>query len=265
MLNHNFLDKTLVHKLSTTGIDSSSLALRVKNDLDFMLELWRSQGLSIKKEFNNYFFQTKLTPLKETTFCIVDIETNGSCVEKHQIIELAAIKVKDGNIIDKFKSFVKCSEINEYIVAITGITTDHTRYAPKLKDVLYDFRVFLDDSIFVAHDVRFDYNFISKSMQKVGLEPLLNRSLCTIALAQRTIEAYRYKLSYLNELLSLHPDAKHHRAMCDVLATYELFKLSLSKIDKNLQNCEDLIYFVKHEKMLKRPLIDPLADEQTIR
>lgn len=258
MLNHNFLDQNLVHKLSTTGVDSFSLSLKVKNDLDFMLELWRSQGLGIKKEFNNYFFKTKLTPLKETTFCIVDIETNGSHVDKHQIIELAAIKVKNGEIIDEFKSFVKCDNINEHISKITGITTDHTRYAPKLKDILYDFRIFLDDSIFVAHDVKFDYNFISKSMEQVGLQPLLNRSLCTIALAQRTIEAYRYKLSYLNELLSLHPSAKHHRAMCDVITTYELFKLSLSKIDKNLQNCEDLIYFAKHEKMLKRPLIDPL-------
>ena len=260
------LDDKLLHLLSTSGVASNILSRKLKNDLTYSLELWRSQGLNIMKHFNNYYFATKFTDIKDETFCIVDIETNGSNIDKHQIIEIAALKIKNMQIIDKFDSFVKCHEINENITQITGISVEDTKEAPHLKKVMYDFRLFLGDSIFVAHDVKFDYKFISLSMQKIGLPALLNRTLCSISLAERTIESYRYALSYLNKLLNLHPDAKHHRAMCDVLTTYELFKLCLSKLDENIKSVEDLIRFAKEAKRLKRPKFDPFlvdsSDEQ---
>ena len=123
----------------------------------------------------------------------------------------------------------------------------------------------IGNAIFVAHDVKFDYRFISLSMQKIDLAPLLNRSLCSLALAERTIVSYRYALSYLNESLHLHPDATHHRAMSDVLTTYELFKISLENlkdIDKNVKTAEDLIKFSKEAKRFKRPKFDPLLESQ---
>ena len=126
---------------------------------------------------------------------------------------------------------------------------------------MYDFKVFLGDAVFIAHDVKFDYKFISQSMQKVGLAPLLNRNLCSLSLAERTIESYRYALSYLNEIFSLNPSATHHRAMSDVLTTYELFKLSLTNLDETVETVEDLIKFTKEAKRLKRPKFDPLLKE----
>ncbi len=261
MPKNSFLDQKIIHKLSTNGIDDKALSLAINGDIKFMLELWKSQGLSLEREFNNYFFKSKLTPLDQSVFNIVDIETNGSNAQENQIIEIAALKVQNGKIIDRFNTLVKCNNINEHITSITGINADATKDAPKLKDVLYDFRLFLSDDIFVAHNVKFDYNFISQSMQKIGLQPILNRPLCTIDLAQRSIPAYRYALPYLNRLLKLHPEAKHHRAMCDVVATYELFKLSLLKIDEDIKSAEDLIHFSKHAKMLDKILVDPLATD----
>lgn len=255
------LDDKILHLLSTSGVAANILSQRLKNDLDYSLELWRSQGLGIVKNFNNYYFATKFTPIEEETFCIVDIETNGSNIERHQIIEIAALKIKNMQIIEKFDSFVQCAEINEHITQITGIGVEDTIDAPSLKRVMYDFRLFLGESIFVAHDVKFDYKFISLSMQKIGLPPLLNRTLCTISLAERTIESYRYALFYLNKLLDLHPDAKHHRAMCDVLTTNELFKLCLCKLDTNVKTTEDLIAFSKNAPRLKRPKFDPFLQE----
>ncbi len=200
--------------------------------------------------------------MNEAEFCIVDIETNGSKIEKHQIIEIAGLKIKNGKVIDSFESLVMCSEINKYITDITGISVKDTLNAPLLKDVLYKFKLFLGDAIFIAHDVKFDYKFISQSMQKIGLEPLLNRSLCSLALAERTVESYRYALSYLNDTFALNPDANHHRAMSDVMTTYGLFKLSLENINENINNVEDLIKFSKEAKRLKRPKFDPLLESQ---
>lgn len=263
MVSENFsLDAKSVHKLSSKGLSLKTLKDQIDEDLEFLLELWHSQGLEILKHQGNFFFATKFIPLREATFCIVDIETNGSKIDKHQIIEIAAVKVRGTAIIDTFDSLVNCKEINPHISEITGITTHDTKDAPPLKEVMYKFKNFLADTVFVAHDVKFDYRFISQSLQKVGLSPLLNRSLCSLSLAQRTIESYRYALSYLNEIFSLNPSATHHRALSDVLTTYELFKLSLARLDDNVKNVEDLIRFSKEAKMLKRPKFDPLFKEE---
>ena len=262
MLSNYFpLDAKSVSRLATKGLPLENLKSQIDDSIDFSLELWRSQGLDIVKNKGYYYFSTKFIPMNEAEFCIVDIETNGSKIDKHQIIEIAGLKIKNGKIIDSFESLVNCSEINEHITVITGISVKDTIDAPPLKDVMYKFKLFLGDAVFIAHDVKFDYKFISQSMQKIGLEPLLNRSLCSLALAERTVESYRYALSYLNDTFRLNPDASHHRAMSDVMTTYGLFKLSLENISENINNVEDLIKFSKEGKRLKRPKFDPLNQE----
>jgi DNA polymerase-3 subunit epsilon len=253
------LDAKSIHKLSTSGLDRIRLKEQLDFGVDLSLELFNAQGLEIVKRKGYYNFATKFIPLEEAEFCIVDIETNGSKIEKHQIIEIAAIKVKNGKIINKFESLVKCNEINEVITELTGIAIEDTKDAPPLKDVLEKFKIFLGNSIFVAHDVKFDFRFISDSFIKIGQEAILNRYLCSLALAERTVESYRYALSYLNDLYNLNPEANHHRAMSDVLTTYELFKLSLKNCTENINNVEDLIKFSKDAKRLKRPKFDPLT------
>jgi len=256
--NDLHLDAKSIHKLSAKGLALDILKKQLTEDLDLSLEIWHAQGLEIVKELGYFYFATKFISLKKAEFCIVDIETNGSKIDKHQIIEIAAVKVKNGVITHRFESLVKCKEINEHITLITGISAEDTKNAPSLKKVLNEFKIFLGDAIFIAHDVKFDYKFISQSLQKIGQAPLLNRSLCSLALAERTIESYRYALSYLNESLNLHPDATHHRAMSDVLTTYELFILSLKNVGKSIRYVEDLIRYSKEASRLKRPKFDPL-------
>ncbi len=259
MLGNNFaLNAKSIYKLSTRGLSIEKMKEQLDEDLDFSLELWHAQGLEIVKQRGYFFFATKFLYIKNAEFCIVDIETNGSKIDKHQIIEIGAVKVKNGLIIDRYESLVRCKEINEFITEITGISAEDTKDAPTLKEVLYDFKKFLGSAIFVAHDVKFDYKFISQSLQKVGLEPILNRSVCSLALAERTIVSYRYALSYLSQSLNINPNATHHRAMSDVMTTYELFILSLQELDRGIKSVEDLIRFSKNARRVKRPKFDPL-------
>ncbi len=259
MLNKEFiLDTKSIYKLSSKGLAKEHLFAQLGNDLDLSLELWRAQGLDIQKNRGLYFFSTKFLPIDDAEFCIVDIETNGSKIDKHQIIEIAAIKIKNNKIIDKYESLVYTREINPFITEITGINTKDTKDAPTLKKVLYEFKQFLGNSIFVAHDVKFDYRFISQSLVKIGLPPLLNRSLCSLSLAERTLESFRYGLSYLSEYYDLNPNASHHRAMSDVVTTLALFNLSMKNLNKKIKTVEDLIKFSKEGKRLKRPKVDPL-------
>ena len=168
------------------------------------LENLRVLGLPLV-ELNNSLIalETTFSPIEKQKFCIVDIETNGSKPDYAQIIEIGAAMVQDGKIIDKFESFVKADEVPENIVYLTKITLDDLKDAPSLKETLEKFRLFLSDAVFVAHNVNFDYNFISHSMEKAGFGPLLNRKICSIDLAKKTIEAERYGLGFLIKELGI--------------------------------------------------------------
>jgi len=265
MLNKEFpLDKKSISRLMTRGLPLEVLKSQINESIDMFLEISRAQGLHIIKRQGYFFFETKYIKLEDAEFCIVDIETNGSNIDKHQIIEIAALKIKNGKIIDKFDSLIFTKEINPFITDITGISAKDTINAPSLESVMKLFKQFLGSAIFIAHDVKFDYNFISLSMQKFGLEALLNRTLCSLALAERTVISFRYGLSYLNDTFNLNPNPMHHRAMSDVITTYGLFKISLQNCSENLNNVEDLIKFSKEAPRLKRPKFDPLLENSTM-
>jgi len=243
--------KTL-SQLSSKGVPSMQFEALLDEPLTLSLELIRAQGLELIEKDHHFFFATTTTAIDETEFCIVDIETNGSKPLKHQIIEIGAVKVRNRTIVDTFESLVQCDSISKHISEITGISENDTIDAPDLKVVMEEFQLFLGSAVFVAHDVKFDYSFISAMMVRVGFEPLLNRALCTIDMAERTISSYRYGLAYLNEQLELYKEATHHRALSDAITTVKLFKRSLQYIPYDLESTEDLIRFSKEAKRLKR-------------
>lgn len=215
-------------------------------ELEF--ELLLTNGFPLDIENDKVYLKTTKNLIEEQSFCIVDIETNGSQVSKgHQIIEIGAVKFKGGKIIDKFESLVYAKNIPEYIQEVTKITPLMLEDAPSLQRVLKEFKLFLEDDVFVAHDIKFDYNFISNSFKKYDLGNLENRKICTIDLARRTIKAERYGLGYLKELLHIDID-NHHRAYSDALSTTYIFMESLKMLDDSVKTVEDLIDFSKNAK-----------------
>lgn len=221
---------------------------RFFNNPELEFELLLSNGFPLDIEENKVFLKTTKTLIPEQTFCIVDIETNGGHVNKgHQIIEIGAVKYRNGEIIDSFESLVYAKDIPEYIQSVTNITPKMLENAPFLKNVLEKFKLFLEDDVFVAHDIKFDYNFISSSLEKYHLGKLYNRKLCTIDLARRTIKAEKYGLKSLKELLNIDID-NHHRAYSDALSTTYILEESLKHITKEIQTVEDLINFSKSAK-----------------
>lgn len=215
-------------------------------ELEF--ELLLSNGFPIDIEDDKVFLKTTKIKISEQTFCIVDIETNGGHVNKgHQIIEIGAVKYKDGEILDSFESLVYAKDIPEYIQGVTNITPSMLEDAPLLKKVLEEFKIFLEDDVFVAHDIKFDYNFISNSLEKCNLGKLHNRKLCTIDLARRTIKAEKYGLKSLKEVLQIDID-NHHRAYSDALSTTYILKEAIKHLDDSVVTVEDLITYSKNAK-----------------
>jgi len=216
----------------------------------------RILGLPLVEIKNNYIaLETTFTPLENQKFCIIDIETNGSKPNNSQIIEIGAVMIQNGVEIDRFESFVKADEVPANIVYLTGITTEDIKDAPSLKSILEQFRLFLKDSVFVAHNVNFDYGFISHSMEKAGFGPLLNRKICSIEFARKTIEAPKYGLSTLIEHLNIEVE-QHHRALSDAKAATVVFLKSFENLPTSVITTEDLIKFIKpnQKKRKKKPV-----------
>lgn len=232
---------TLLQKASDTFFDTP--------ELEF--ELLLSNGLPLEFDKDRIYLKTNKTAINEQCFCIVDIETNGSSIKKgSQIIEIGAVKYKNGEIIDKFESLVYAKEIPPYIQEVTNITPLMLEDAPVLEAVLKEFKLFLEDDVFVAHDIKFDYNYISDSLEKYDLGKLQNRKLCSIDLAKRTIDSPRYGLGFLKEELDIELE-NHHRAYDDAFATTQVFEKSLEAlpVDK-ITNVEKLISFSKNSRTI---------------
>lgn len=216
---------------------------------DLELELLLSNGYPIDIVDDIVKLKTKYTDFNDDVFCIVDIETTAGNPNSGQIIEIGAIKIQDGKIIDEYESLVTCSEIPQHIQKLTSITPEMLINKPSLEIVLEEFKIFLEDSVFVAHDIKFDYKYISDSFTKYDLGKLENRKLCTIDLAKRTIDTHRYGLDHLRDLLEIDVEL-HHRALSDAKSTLAVFNKSLKNLPKNIKTTEDLIKFSKSHNVI---------------
>lgn len=200
-------------------------------------------GFPIIKTSENYAtLKTALTPINEQIFCIVDIEASANDIKHGQIIEIGAILVQNNKQIDKFESLIYADELPQNISELTGITLEQLKNAPSIRSVLEKFRLFIKDAIFVAHNVNFDYKFISDSLQYWGFGPLLNRKLCTIELAKKTIKAQKYGLENLKDELNLQTQNRH-RAYWDAYMAMQVFEKSLQNLPEDVFTTEELIHF----------------------
>ncbi len=237
----------LINRLKKTSISKEEFygyldRLNKTCDIEIDLELLQFYGLPIREDKDSIYLSTFKNSFYDEEFCIVDIETNGSSPIKHQIIEIGAIKYKNNKIIDTFNSLVYANYIPDNIVNLTGIKIQDLQNAPSLKKVLHDFKLFLSDNVFVAHNVKFDYNFISQSFKLVGIDELLNRRLCTINLAKKTIKAQKHGLKFLKQHLDIDDDI-HHRAYSDAMSALKILRECFKNLPKGVKTTEELILF----------------------
>lgn len=162
-------------------------------------------------------------------YAIVDIETTGSFASSNGITEIA-IAIHDGKqVIHFYETLVNPQNpIPFFIQKLTGITNEMVAHAPSFAEVAGQVHELLQDKVFVAHNVNFDYSFLKYQMESAGYE-LTTRKLCTIRLARKIIPGYRsYGLGKLCHQLGINL-TNHHRAGGDALATAELFSMLLEK------------------------------------
>lgn len=170
--------------------------------------------------------------LKSATYVVFDVETTGLSSQYDKIIELAAVKVQNGEIIDKFERFSNPGErLNETIKNLTGITDDMLVDAPPVEEVLNDFRAFVGDAIYVAHNASFDMGFIDTGFERLGYGATTNGVIDTLELS-RTIntEMGKHGLNFLAKKYGVEL-TQHHRAIYDAETTAHIFVKMLKQIE----------------------------------
>jgi len=168
--------------------------------------------------------------IKDTVFVVTDIETTGLSLEMDEIIEIGAVKLLNGEIIDRFSTFIKPQRaLPANISKLTGITSDMLYDAPSIEEVIPEFAKFLGDGVFVAHNAQFDSGFIRREFGKVGLE-FKNRVLDTLSLAQIIYSDLKnHRLDTLAKKLNI-AMGNHHRAIDDANTAALILKEQFKEI-----------------------------------
>ena len=205
------------------------------------------------------------TPLRETTFVVVDLETTGGSHRDCAITEIGAVKVRGGEVLGEFQTLVNPARtIPPFIAVLTGITDAMVAGAPRLDEALPAFLAFARGAVLVAHNAPFDLGFLRAGCVQLGRPWPAPDSVDTARLARRVLtrdEAPDCKLSSLARLFrtGTMPD---HRALHDARATVNVLHGLIGRLGGlGVHSLEELRTFsaqVSPQQRRKRHLADTL-------
>lgn len=205
-------------------------------------------------------------PLRDVTFCVVDLETTGgSAANGAQITEIGAVKVRGGEVLGEFQTLVNPhTEIPAFIAVLTGISNAMVADAPAIDAAMPAFLEFARGCVLVAHNAPFDIGFLRHYARELSYPWPKMEVVDTVTLARRLVsrdEAPNHKLSSLAELFdaTTTPD---HRALNDARATVDVLHGLIGRVGGlGVQTLEELQTFsarVSNAQRRKRHLAEHL-------
>ena len=211
-------------------------------------------------EYDTHIFNPSESNLENSTYVSFDLETSGLSSRADEIIEIGAVKHKNGMIIDTFQTFIKPSKrISEFTTSLTNITNDMLNDGKNLNDAMNEFLEFSKGCILVAHNAIFDYSFIKSAVDKLGLPQITNPVIDTLPLSRLLYSEYRsHTLGSVARRFNIEYDEEvAHRADYDAKILSEVFEAMLNEIvnkrgielHKDLQSLQNPTNFAR-----KRPM-----------
>ena len=200
------------------------------------------------------------TPLHQATFVIVDLETTGASPKKGAAItEIGAVKVKNGQYLGNFESFVNpLAPIPEYITEMTGITDLMLAKAPVIDEILPAFLEFAgsaDETIIVAHNAPFDLSFLKSAAKELDLYWPKYKTLDTVTIARQVLskeDVPNCKLSTLAQFFGTITEP-NHRALDDAKATTEILHGLIERLGSfKVYTVDSLMEFAKTAAHIQR-------------
>lgn len=178
----------------------------------------------------------------------VDIETTGVNAKWDRIIEIGAVKVRDGEVIDTFSELINPGvKISSFITNLTGIHNQMIEDKPTIEEVLPRFVEFAGDNCLLGHNIMFDYGFLKQNA--INLNITFNKSgVDTLKIARKTLKGVESRgLEYLCNYYGI-KDENHHRAFNDANVTSQLYLILMEKYGEEFPRLfepKELIYTVK--------------------
>lgn len=190
-------------------------------------------------------------------YSVVDIETTGNGYKGQKITEISIFIFDGEKIIDEFTSLVNPEQkIPHFITNLTGITEAMVRTAPKFYEIAKKIAQITKDTIFVAHNVNFDYNIIRDEFKSLGFD-FKRKKLCTVRLSRKIIPGLAsYSLGNICSTEGIDIAARH-RAKGDAEATVELFRRLIKRDHKFTINS-----FLNAKS--REATLPPLLDKQVL-
>ena len=198
--------------------------------------------------------------MHQATFVIVDLETTGASPKKGAAItEIGAVKVKNGQYLGNFESFVNpLAPIPEYITEMTGITDLMLAKAPVIDEILPAFLEFAgsaDETIIVAHNAPFDLSFLKSAAKELDLSWPKYKTLDTVTIARQVLskeDVPNCKLSTLAQFFGTITEP-NHRALDDAKATTEILHGLIERLGSfKVYTVDSLMEFAKTAAHVQR-------------
>lgn len=189
-------------------------------------------------------------PLRALSYVVVDVETTGGRAwYGDRITEIAAVVVRDGEIVELFETLVNPERpIPPFITQLTNITWAMVKDAPTFDRIALDVLRVLEGNVFVAHNATFDWRFVASEMSRCAGRKLSGRRLCTVRLARSILpQLSRRSLDHVARYYGVEI-SRRHRAAGDALATAKCLIRMISDLsDRGCGTWDDL------QTLLRKP------------
>lgn len=166
------------------------------------------------------------TETQNCTYVVIDLETTGLDENEDEIVEFGAIRIVNGQIIDKFQCIVLIdNDIPPFISKLTGITDDMIdENGIPLKDALVQFMSFIGSDLLIGHNIEFDMKFIRAALKRCHVAPITNKTECTLELARKQLpQCKSHKLKSLVAYLGIQVSGEH-RSLDDCESVFHLYE-----------------------------------------
>ena len=166
--------------------------------------------------------------LSKNRYVVFDLETTGINRSKDRIVEVACLEINDGIIGKHFQTYVNPErDIPSYISEnILNLPNEFFKDKKKFHEIASDLMDFINDATLVAHNISFDYPFLSNQLQGIGKKPLENKSICTLRTARKSMRGLveKFNLDSVCDYFAVDRTKRtYHGALIDVELTAQVF------------------------------------------
>ncbi len=182
---------------------------------------------------------------------IIDVETTGGSSSFDRIIEVGVLRIENNKIVKKFETLINPQTVvSPFIEKLTGISSQSLENAPTFYEIKDELKDLLKDSIFVAHNARFDYSFIKNEFKRLEMD-FRAKQLCTVKFSRLLFPKYRrHSLDNVIERFGIEC-VRRHRALDDAQVVWEFIKKAPEFVDEERIK---KAYFT----VMKKPSLPPL-------